>query len=63
MQGLKHLICEEGLKELGLLILEKSGLRRDLINVYKYLQRGAKRTEQGFFQQCPVTEQEAMSTN
>ncbi|KAK4808964.1 hypothetical protein QYF61_015198 [Mycteria americana] len=37
IKGLEYLSCEEWLRQLGLFSLEKTRLRRDLINVCKYL--------------------------
>jgi len=63
MKGLEHLICEETPTELGLFSLEKRRFRGGLIDTYKYLIWGAKKTEPGSFQWYPVTGQEAVGTN
>lgn len=36
MKGLEHLSCGERMRALGLLSLERRGLRGDLISVYPY---------------------------
>jgi len=42
MKELEHLTYEESLRELRLLSIGKTSLSEDLINVYKYLERGCK---------------------
>lgn len=50
IKGLKHLMFER-LRDLGLFSKEKRRPREDMINVYKYLNRGrqVEKTEPGFF--------------
>ncbi|KAK4814469.1 LOW QUALITY PROTEIN: hypothetical protein QYF61_018987 [Mycteria americana] len=49
IKGLERLLYEERLRAPQLFSSEKRRLREDLINVYKYLNGGAKRTEPRYF--------------
>lgn len=42
MKDSEHLSYKESLRELGLLSLGRRRLRRDLINMYKYVIRGSR---------------------
>lgn len=44
-KGLKHLLCKERLRELGLFRLEKGRLMVNLSNIYKYLKGGCKESQ------------------
>lgn len=47
--GLENLSCEEKLRELGLLSLEKWRLEGGLVNVYKYLKGGSRENRARLF--------------
>jgi len=68
MKRLEHLFCEERLRKLGLLSLEKQWFKKprqwgNLLTYTNTSGEGAKATEPGSFQWSPVTGQEATGTN
>ncbi|GAB0184181.1 hypothetical protein GRJ2_000883400 [Grus japonensis] len=49
IRGLEHLSCEDRLRELGLLSLEKRRLWGDLIVAFQYLRRACRKAGEGLF--------------
>lgn len=61
MVRLQHPSYKEGLKSWACVVWRRL-LRGDLINSYRYLKRGVKRTEPDSFQQCSAIRQRAIGT-
>lgn len=55
IKGLKHLIDEERMSKLGFFGLKERWLRRDLINVYKYLIGRHEKERQTFLSAYQLT--------
>ena len=49
LRGLKHLSCEDRLRELGLFSLEKRRLQGDLMTTFQYLQWVCRKDGDGLF--------------
>jgi len=49
IRGMEHLSCEERLRELGLLILERRMLLGDVIAAFQYLKGACKKAGKGLF--------------
>jgi len=49
IRGMKHISCEEGLRELGLFSLETRRLQRDVIAVFQYVKGAYKKAGEGLF--------------
>lgn len=62
VEGLKHKIYEEWLKELGLFILQRRRIRGHFITLYNYQRRGCGKVGVGFFFQVTAMEQGEMAS-